>query len=188
LGGTAFSGTSVNQQAQSGDDVYVVKINQAGNSIKGAVVGGNGADNAFDLRIAPNGDVILCGHTTSSNLGTINSGSGASNSNAGAMDVLLFRIDQDLSAVQWMRNYGGSSNDLAQIMLYEPITGDIIVGGRTTSTNFPVINPRQATRGGSEAGFLQRLSGNGTTQWSSYFKSASSKSVAILCMSMSTAG
>ncbi|MCB0759579.1 MAG: hypothetical protein KDC01_14035, partial [Flavobacteriales bacterium] len=188
LGGPAFSGSSVDQQSQSGDDVYIVKINTAGNSIKSAVVGGNGDENAFDLRIAANGDVIVGGNTVSTNLATSNSGSGATNGNSGGIDVLLFRINGDLSAVQWMKNFGGSSDDLAQIMLYEPTTGDIFVGGRTTSTNFPTLIPRQSTRGGSEAGFLQRISGAGTTLWSSYFQAASSKSLTILCMSMNTTG
>ncbi|MGB3525047.1 MAG: SBBP repeat-containing protein, partial [Flavobacteriales bacterium] len=188
LGGPAFSGSSVNQQSQSGDNVYIVKINTGGNSIKSAVVGGNGDENAFDLRIATNGDVIVGGNSVSTNLATSNNGSGATNGNSGGNDVLIFRINGDLSAVQWMRNYGGSSNDLAQIMLYEPTTGDIFVGGRTTSTNFPTLNPRQSTRGGNEAGFLQRISGAGTTLWSSYFQAASSKSLTILCMSMNTTG
>ncbi|MBK7287924.1 MAG: hypothetical protein IPI95_12960 [Flavobacteriales bacterium] len=188
IGGSAFSGSSVNQQSQSGDDVYVVKINTDGNSIKSAVVGGNGTDSAFDLRLTPNGDVIIGGNTTSTTLATVNSGSGASNTNSGGNDVLLFRINGDLSALQWMRNYGGSSDDLAQIMLYEPTSGDIFLGGRTKSSNFPTLSPRQATLGGTEAGFLQRVSGSGTTLWSSYFQAASSKSLAILCMSMNTTG
>ncbi|HPF91724.1 MAG TPA: hypothetical protein PLL57_13775, partial [Flavobacteriales bacterium] len=188
IGGSAFTGSSLNQQAQSGDDVYVVKIDPAGSSIKSAVIGGNATDYAFDLRIATNGDVIVGGYTESTNLATLNSGSGASNTNNGGADVLLFRIDQDLSTLQWMRNYGGSSDDLAQIMLYAPSTGDIFLGGRTSSSNFPTVGARQATRGGSEAGFLQRISGAGTTQWSSYFQSASGQSLAILCMSMSTSG
>ncbi|HRO40202.1 MAG TPA: hypothetical protein PLZ25_09820, partial [Flavobacteriales bacterium] len=188
LGGTAFSGSSVNQQAQGGEDVYITKINPAGNSIKSAVVGGNKTDYSFDLRIAPNGDVVIGGYTNSTNLATSNPGSGASNTNNGGNDVLLFRVNQDLSAVQWMKNYGGSGNDLAQIMLYDAASGDIFIGGRTTSTNFPTLSPRQSTRGGSEDGFLQRISGTGTTVWSSYFQSASSKSTAILCMAMATGG
>ncbi|TXI77581.1 MAG: hypothetical protein E6Q44_13365, partial [Flavobacteriales bacterium] len=189
IGGTAFTGSSVDQRAQAGDDVYVLKINPAGNSIKSAVVGGSGTDYAFDLRIATNGDVIVGGHTNSTNLATSNSGSGATNSVAGGIDVLMFRIDQNLSAVQWMRNYGGSSDDLAQIMLYDPASGDIFVGGRTKSSNFPTVSPRQTGLGGStESGFLQRMSGSGSTLWSSYFQAASGKSLAILCMSMSTNG
>jgi hypothetical protein len=186
LGGPAFSGTSLNQQAQTGNDVFVLKINQAGNSIKAAVIGGNAADEPYDLRIASNGDVLVCGLTRSSNLLTVNPGSGATNSNVGGDDILVFRLDQDLSALSWMRNYGGSSDDRANIMLIDPVTDNIFIAGRTASTNFPTISPRQAARGGSAAGFLQRLTGAGATTWSSYYSSASSQQATILCMEFNT--
>ncbi|MBK8614519.1 MAG: hypothetical protein IPN85_13790 [Flavobacteriales bacterium] len=187
LGGTGFSGSSLNQQAQSDIDVFVLKINTAGTGIKAAVVGGNGADDNFDVRIATNGDVFVCGSTTSTNLLTLNAGSGASNTNNGSSDAFVFRINQDLSSLVWMRNYGGSSADRASIMLHEPTTGDLFVGGNTSSTNFPTVSPRQATRGGSSAGFLQRLTGAGSTTWSSYFSSATSQSASLLCMEFNTA-
>ncbi|MBK9147994.1 MAG: hypothetical protein IPM12_09300 [Flavobacteriales bacterium] len=188
LGGTAFTGSSVNQQAQSGIDVFVLKINTAGNSIKAAVVGGNGSDDNYDVRLAANGDVFVAGSTTSTNLLTVNPGSGASNTNNGGSDVFLFRINQDLSSLVWMRNYGGSSADRASIMLHNPATGDLFVGGNTSSTNFPTLNPRQSTRGGSTAGFLQRLNGTtAATVWSSYYSSASSQNANLLCMEFNTA-
>ena len=187
LGGTAFSGSSLNQQAQSDIDVFVLKINTAGNSIKAAVVGGNGADNNFDVRLAANGDVFVAGSTTSTNLLTLNPGSGASNTNNGGSDVFLFRINQDLSSLVWMRNYGGGATDRASIMLHDPATGDLFVGGNTSSTNFPTASPRQGTRGGNTAGFLQRLNGaTAATSWSSYFSSAASQNANLLCMEFNT--
>jgi hypothetical protein len=185
LGGTAFSGGSLNQQAESGIDVFVLKITQDGQSIKAAVVGGNGADDNYDVRTAPNGDVFVCGSTTSTNLLTLNGGSGASNTNNGGSDVFLFRINQDLSSLVWMRNYGGSGSDRASIMLHNPVSGDLFVGGNTSSTNFPTVSPRQSTRGGTTAGFLQRLTGAGATTWSSYFSSDANDDANLLCMEFS---
>ncbi|MEO8067673.1 MAG: SBBP repeat-containing protein, partial [Flavobacteriales bacterium] len=186
LGGTGFSGASLDQQAQSDIDVFVLKINTAGTGIKAAVVGGNGADDNFDVRLAANGDVFVCGSTASTNLLTLNAGSGASNTNNGGADALVFRINQDLSSLVWMRNYGGSGADRASIMLHNAATNDLFVGGNTSSTNFPTASPRQATRGGTSAGFLQRLTGAGTTTWSSYFSSAASQSANLLCMEFNT--
>ncbi|HRH70909.1 MAG TPA: hypothetical protein PLB89_15510, partial [Flavobacteriales bacterium] len=182
IGGSAFTGSSIDQQAQSNIDVFVLKITQDGQSIKAAVVGGNGADDNFDVRTAANGDVFVCGSTTSTNLLTLNGGSGASNTNSGGSDAFVFRINQDLSSLVWMRNYGGNANDRASIMLHNPVSGDLFVGGNTASTNFPTVSPRQSTRGGSSAGFLQRLTGSGSTTWSSYFSSAVSQSASLLCM------
>ncbi|MCB0790429.1 MAG: hypothetical protein KDB97_01585, partial [Flavobacteriales bacterium] len=187
LGGPVFSGSSVDQQAQSGTDVFVLKINTIGNSIKAAVVGGNGSDDNFDVRLAANGDVFVCGSTNSTNLLTLNAGSGASNTNNGGTDVFLFRITQDLSSIVWMRNYGGSSADQASIMLYDAVSDDLFLGGNTSSTNFPTVNPRQSTRGGSSAGFLQRMSGStAAITWSSYFSSSSGDDANLLCMSFNT--
>ena len=181
LGGPVFSGTSLDQQAQSGTDIFITKINTAGTSIKSAVIGGDGGDLSFDLRIDSNGEVIVCGYTNSDNLATTNPGSGAVNSNAGGNDVIIFKIDNDLDAMHWLKNYGGSSNDQANIML-QAASGDIFVGGTTSSSNFPLQTPRQSTRGGDEAGFLQRLSGTGSTIWSSYFSSSNNNEASILCM------
>ncbi|MBK7752498.1 MAG: hypothetical protein IPI41_07810 [Flavobacteriales bacterium] len=187
IGGSAFTGSSLDQQSQSGIDVFVLKITQDGQSIKAAVVGGNGADDNFDVRTAPNGDVFVCGSTTSTNLLTLNAGSGASNTNNGGSDAFVFRINQDLSALVWMRNYGGGSGDRASIMLHNPISGDLFVGGNTSSTNFPTVSPRQATRGGTSAGFLQRLNGaTAATTWSSYFSSDANDDANLLCMEFNT--
>ncbi|MFZ1689356.1 MAG: hypothetical protein WAU70_18180, partial [Flavobacteriales bacterium] len=187
IGGSAFAGSSLNQQAQGDIDVFVLKITQDGQSIKAAVVGGSGADDNFDVRLAANGDVFVCGSTTSTNLLTLNAGSGASNTNNGSSDALVFRINQDLSSLVWMRNYGGSGADRASIMLHNPATNDLFIGGNTASTNFPTVSPRQAVRGGTSAGFLQRMTGAGATTWSSYFSSAASQSANLLCMEFNSA-
>ncbi|MBS1582814.1 MAG: SBBP repeat-containing protein, partial [Bacteroidetes bacterium] len=187
LGGSAFSGSSYDQRAQASNNIFITKINTAGNSIKSAVVGGNGDDGSFDVRIDNAGDLVVCGNTRSTNLATLYSGSGASNTNNGDVDVVVFKLNADLSALSWMKNYGGSGTDQATIMLQNNTTGDIFVGGYTTSTNFPTVSPRQSTRGGSQAGFLQRLTGTGTVSWSSYFQSANSQSASILCMEFNTA-
>ncbi len=113
IGGTAFNGggASIDKRTQTTDNVFVLKFNTAGTSYKAAVVGGNGNDDPYDLRITSAGDIIVCGYTTSTNLATLFPGTGASNTNNGGNDVLVFKINADLSAISWMKNYGGSGND-----------------------------------------------------------------------------
>ena len=183
LGGPDFSGPSIDQQGQSGVDVFVLKINTAGTSIKASVIGGNGTDNNFDVRLAANNDVFVCGSTTSTNLATLNPGTGASNTNNGSNDVLVFRLGQDLSSLVWMENYGGSGSDVGSIMLHDLVSGDLFVGGNTSSNNFPLLHARQSSRGGSSAGFIQRrLGATGGALWSSYFSSSSGDDANLLCM------
>ncbi len=197
IGGTAFGNTGgINHRGQTTDNTFVLKINKSGNAIKAAVIGGDGDDGSYDLRITPEGDVLVCGNTNSKNLGTQYSGSGAVNRTSGytgGTDVHIFKINQDLSSIIWMKNYGGtgskSSNntDVATIMVMNPVNGDIFVGGHTNASNFPVSsNARQATAGGSKNGFIQKFKSNGTEVWSSYFNSASGKSTSILCMEFNT--
>ncbi|HRI34507.1 MAG TPA: hypothetical protein PLD02_12205, partial [Saprospiraceae bacterium] len=186
LGGTAYSGTSIDDRAQTTQNVFVTKINTAGNSIKSAVIGGNNTDQTYDLRTTATGAVLVCGLTRSTNLNTLHAGIGASNTNNGNNDVFVFKINSNLNTLAWMRNYGGSGSDIAYIMLNN--LGDMYLGGSTASSNFPVTNARvgQTTLGGSQSGFLQKLDTSGTTKWSSYFKSASGSSSSILCMEFNT--
>ncbi len=186
LGGTAFSGSSIDNRSQSGNDIYIMKINKEGNSIKAAVVGGNQSDGSFDLRITSSGDIVVGGSTASTNLSTLHPGTGASNTNNGSNDILIFKINQNLSTLSWVKNYGGSGNDQAMIMNLNTANGDIFVGGTTSSSNFPTTNPRQSSLGGTSSGFLQKLKSSGSTAWSSYFSSASGSTASILCMEFNT--
>jgi hypothetical protein len=52
LGGSEFSGSSLDYRSQNTDNIFILKINKDGNSIKSAVVGGNKDDGSFDLRFA----------------------------------------------------------------------------------------------------------------------------------------
>ena len=191
LGGTQYSGTSINDAASSSSEkIYITKINTSGTSFKSAVIGGNGNDAPFDLRTTSTSDILVCGNTTSTNLATVFPGSGATNSSSSnGQDVIVFRINNDLSAITWMKNYGGTGTDGATIMNTNTTTGDIFVAGTTTSTNFPVTGSetaRQTTLGGTESGFIQKLNSSGKIIWSSYFQAASGKSVQILCMELNT--
>ncbi|MFN8283149.1 MAG: Ig-like domain-containing protein [Chitinophagales bacterium] len=187
LGGSAYSGTSIDNRSQTTQNIFITKINTAGNSIKSAVIGGNNTDQTYDLRTTASGSVLVCGLTRSTNLATLYSGIGASNTNNGNNDVLVFKINSDLNTIAWMRNYGGSGSDIAYIMLNN--LNDVYIGGATASSNFPLSNSRtgQNTLGGTQSGFLQKLDTTGNTRWSSYFKSASGASSSILCMEFNTA-
>ncbi|HNM31858.1 MAG TPA: SBBP repeat-containing protein, partial [Chitinophagales bacterium] len=136
LGGPAFTGTSLDARSQSSNNIFITKINKAGNSIKSAVIGGNGTEQSFDLRFDPSGDIVIGGYTQSTNLASMYSGSGATNTNKGGNDVLIFKINSDLNTIRWMKNYGGSSGDQINIMNVNASTGDIYIGGTTSSSDF----------------------------------------------------
>lgn len=183
LGGSAFSGPSLNSSDQFGINIFLSKINKNGNSIKSAILGGDQLDYCRDLRIASNGNIILGGYSTSDNLGTVYPGTGATDVNFKGYDVLIININNDLNAISWIKNFGGIDNDYANILLLNNKSGDIFVGGRTLSYDFPVLNAREpGYNSGNENGFLQRINSSGTLLWSSYFTSDFIKNTTILCM------
>jgi hypothetical protein len=192
IGGTAFGTTAgLDNRSQTTDNTFILKITPDGQSVKAAVIGGNGDDGSFDLRITAQGDVIVCGNTSSSNLSTLYPGTGAVNRAAGYYnnggDVHLWKINQNLSSIMWMQNFGGTNAELATIMNVNNSNGDIYLAGYTNSTNFPVLLARQSTLTGTRSGFIQKIQSNGTRVWSSYFNSASSRDTRILCMEFNTA-
>ncbi|MEI7802479.1 MAG: SprB repeat-containing protein, partial [Bacteroidota bacterium] len=172
---------------ENNQNTFVLRINTAGNTVKAATIGGNGTESPFDLRITSAGDILVCGSTTSSNLGT-KYGGNASNTNAGGSDIMIFKIAQNLNSITWMRNYGGDGVDQAAIMLNNPVTGEIFVGGFTSSTNLGMLSARANNNviGGTQSGFLQKLGSDGHIKWSSYFRSADTKIAQILCMEFNT--
>ena len=188
LFGSYYSGTSINDPASIfSQKIFITKINTAGTSFKSAVIGGDGDDAPFDVRTTATSDILVCGTTTSDNLGTVFPGSGATNVvNNGQTHVIVFRINNDLSAITWMRNYGGSGTDEATILNTNQVTGDVFVAGETNSSDFPTTNPRQSTLIGTENGFIQKLDASGNTVWSSYFQAAANQSVEILAMELNT--
>ena len=187
--GSIFGGSYLDQSSQTTDNIFITKITKTGTSIKSAVVGGNGDDGSFDLRIAKTGEITVCGNTKSTNLATLYPGTGASNTNHSGIDALVFKINQDLSSIIWMKNNGGSKDDQPTILSQDPRDGSIYIGGYTASTNFPVMNARQSTQSNTNntrSGFLTKLKSTGDTVWSSYFRSAPGKQTSILCMELDT--
>lgn len=182
IGGPDFSGSGIDNRAETTDNIFITKINTSGNSIKSAVIGGNNDDGAFDLRIAADGDILVCGNTQSTNLDVLFPGSGATNTNFGGIDAIVFKINSNLETMEWIQNYGGSGTDQATIMLVNTDNDDIFVAGYTNSATFPTLSPRQGSKVGGTDGFIQKFGGDGSMLWSSYFNSAMTKTTKILCM------
>jgi hypothetical protein len=96
----------------------------------------------------------------------------------------MYRINQDLTSIGWMRNYGGSGNDQINIINIKSSNNDIYAGGSTSSSGLSLVSARQSTKAGGTVGYLQRMNSSGTIQWSSYFNSSGSNNTSILCMEM----
>ncbi len=123
------------------EDVFVLRVDSSNGTVLWARTwGGTGSEAAFDFSLAPNGDVILAGYTTSSG--------------AGGTDVLVLRLSVSSGAVAWARSWGGSYDDLAYALTVAS-NGDVVVAGYTKSFG----------AGGNDALLLRLNSSTGDVVW-----------------------
>jgi len=168
---TNFPGTSGGAQSTFAggiDDAFVARLNSALTTLRqatylGGNLGGNGADEATALAIHPiTGDVYVGGRTESTNFpGT---SAGAQPVNGGVDDAFVARLNSALTILSQATYLGGTGPDAAAALAIHPTTGDVYVGGRTASTNFPGTGGgAQPTYAGTEDAFVAQLNSALTT-------------------------
>lgn len=119
--------------------------------------GGNGDDDLFAMWIDPvTDDVVVAGATTSTNLGNV---AGAAQSQlAGGYDVQLARFSANLGLRRRSSYYGGSGDDFANSIEFDPMTSGLLIGGSTRSPALPgATGTAQDELHGSLDGFLVRF-------------------------------
>ncbi len=95
----------------------VARLDREGNVKWVRILGGSNDDEFSDVKVAPNGDIIVAGYTYSFG--------------AGKEDFWVLRLDEN-GNVKWQKTYGGSRDDEAYAVAISP-NGDIIVVGYTES-------------------------------------------------------
>ena len=168
-------------------DIVIIKLNPTGSAILGAVkIGGSGNDgvniqpkyptlspNATSIRrnygddarseviLDANNNIYLASCTQSTNFPLRNAIQSVS---GGAQDGVILKYNPNLSNLLFSTYFGGSGDDACFVANINPVTGDLFVGGSTTSTNLPgdktgVIFP--AFQGGTTDGFVTQLTNTG---------------------------
>jgi hypothetical protein len=137
--------------------------------IQSTYLGGSGQDYVYAaLALADNGDVLVGGFTSSTNLpGT--PGGAQPAYGGGPWDGFVARLSGDLRALLQSAYLGGNDSD-AIYTLALAANGDVLVGGNSWSTDLPGIpGGAQPIYGGGSDGFVARLSGDLTAlQQSTY--------------------
>jgi hypothetical protein len=156
------------QAANAGgfDDMYIVKMAAAGNSLLFSTYYGTTLqDEAYDIACNATG-IYVVGATNSALFVThspIQPGF-----NGGAADAVILKLNGAGTTVTYATMYGGSGQDVALGIAIDS-GGSMFVAGETSSTDFPVQNSIQTTFGGSGAtpfpgdGFCLRLLASGQT-------------------------
>jgi hypothetical protein len=125
---------------QGGGDVFVLELNNAGNSlVYSTYLGGSGLEYADGIAVDSNGNTLVGGATTSGNFPAVNA---AQPHLAGGSNPWAAKIAPGGSSLVYSTYWGGSATDYANGLAIDS-TGDLILFGDESSMNFPVLNAFQ---------------------------------------------
>jgi VWFA-related protein len=129
-GGYYFAGLSMskNNDLNSNNgltDCWIVKLDQQGKIIWQKSIGGSGVDNAYSIIELKEGGFVFVGESNSSN--------GDIKKNQGSSDFLVGKMNYN-GNLEWVKTFGGSSEDVANSII-QTKKGNLIIGGYTNSIN-----------------------------------------------------
>jgi hypothetical protein len=156
-----FPGTIGGAQPVFGGSVdsFVARFDsQLSTLLQGTFLGGHSNDIALAVLTHPQtGEVLLAGYTENSQFPGTSGGAQASHG-GGLEDAFAARLSSTLRILRQATYIGGSEIDEGWAMAIHPVTGEVIVGGRTLSTDFPsTTGGAQSIFGGSQDAFVARL-------------------------------
>lgn len=141
---------------------FIARLNANLTAIDQATyLGGSGQDATTAIAIAATGKVYVTGQTsiTSGTNDFPGTTGGAQPTSGGGGDAFVARLDANLTTLEQATYLGASKNDVASAIALAPTTGEVYVGGLTSSPDFPgVAGGVQTTVAGfSPHGFIARL-------------------------------
>jgi hypothetical protein len=117
--------------------------------------GGAGVDQGRGIAVDASGSVYITGNTNSSDLFKASSAQrafgGGTCGDAPCSDAFVAKLNPAGTALVYTTYIGGSSADQGNGIVIDP-AGNAYIVGQTTSSNFPTVNPIQATFGGGTCG------------------------------------
>lgn len=124
--------------------------------------GATDTDELLCVRDMPDGGVVVCGRTMSSNF----PGTDSLDTLRGSYDMVIFRMNS-AGQILWTTLYGGQYYESANALaVYDTV---IYVTGSTNGNDCPMVNAHQPVHAGSYDAIILRLGFDGTLQQSSHF-------------------
>ena len=143
-------------------DAFVTKLSPDGSSlVYSTYLGGLSFDSATDVAVDASGNAYVVGSTESGDFPRVG---GIPRTNYSAYpDAFVTKINSTGSALLLSTTLGGSNSDAALRVALDA-TGNLWVAGFTSSEDFPVKSPFQATfAGGWDDGFVAKLNPQGSS-------------------------
>lgn len=139
-------------------DAFVAKFNHSTRQlIYCTYFGGSADDRALAIAVDAAGTPAITGSTTSRNFPLF---SPIQSFLRGTRDAFVVKLNAAGNGLVFSTYYGGSGSEFAHAVAIDPNFA-IYVAGETTSADFPVVAPYQASYAGQTDAFLIRLSPGG---------------------------
>ena len=137
-------------------DAFVTKINSAGTALTfSTYLGGVNNDAGNDIAVDSASRAYVTGGTVSTNFPLFNPNQGTYG--GGTSDAFLSKFNVAGTALIYSTYLGGSNSDVANGLAVDAAS-NAYVAGITSSTNFPTLNPFQATKAVAEDAFVTKIS------------------------------
>lgn len=147
-------------------DVFVTKLNPAGNAlVYSTYLGGSADDAGLSIALDAANNAYITGYTQSTNFPTQSAAYGSS---AGGTDGFIAKLGPNGDTLVFSTYLGGSAEDRG-VSIAADSTG-AYVAGNTSSSNFPTASALFGSyRGGTRDGFIVKVGTSGAIGFSSFF-------------------
>lgn len=162
------------------DDVFVIKLNAAGNGIPFyTYLGGNGNDIGTGIAVDGSGNILVTGYTFADNFPTKNAAQATKRGEENFTDAFVTKLNPQLDALLYSTYLGGTYWEEGHSLTVDPNGNAYVVGMTNSPDDFPVSSDAPQPKlgngiclGGTERycydGFASKLSPTGTLLWSTF--------------------
>jgi Calx-beta domain-containing protein/beta-propeller repeat-containing protein len=154
-------------RTRGGNETFVTKLSPDGSAlVYSTYLGSNGDDFAFGIALDAAANAYVTGSTSSTSFPNASAVVCQGITRTGD-DAFVARVDATGSTLGYCAFIGGAGTDVGNAIAADEL-GNVWVGGSTTSSDLPVVNPFQAARGGRTDGFVGRLDTSGALVYLTY--------------------
>lgn len=165
-------------------DCFCLGFNRFGNELGFLTyIGGVNNDRGYGLAVTSGGESFITGITSSDDFPVTDHAYDSSYNLDG--DAFVLKVSADGTNLDFATYVGGAYEERGNSVMIDS-SGNLIVAGRTSSSDFPTLHAYDSTHNGGIDGFLLRITDDGRTLLSSTFFGGSGDEYVSHCLANDT--